>query len=90
MLDWFVGLLRLLQRHNRGGCTEVDDAFKASGLAYDVAQTVHAVDVVKVVRHVIKFKIGAAWQVVQLLHWQAFKVCEVVFIKHMYVFRCVV
>ena len=66
MLDWFVRLLRLLQRHNRGGCAEVDDAFKASGLAYDMAQAVHAVDVVKEVRHAIKFKIGVAWQVVQL------------------------
>ena len=64
MLDWFVGLLRFLQRHNRGACTEVDDAFKASGLAYDVTQAVHAVDVVEVVGHVIKFKIAEAWQVV--------------------------
>lgn len=90
MLDWFVGLLTLLQGHNRGGCTEVDDAFKASGLAYDVTQAVHAVDVIEVVGHVIKFKIAAARQVVQLLHWQALKVCEVVFIKHVCVFRCVV
>ena len=73
-------LLRCFQGHNRCTCTEVYDAFKASGLAYDDAQAVHAINVIKEVRNVIKFKIAAAWQVVQLLHWQAFEVCEVVFI----------
>ena len=66
MLDWFVGLLRLLQRHNRGGCTEVDDGIKACVLAYCAAEAIHAINVVEVVGYAIKFKIGVAWQVVQL------------------------
>lgn len=78
MLDWFVRLFWCFQGHNRCGCTEMYDAFKASGNAD--AQAVHAIDVIEVVGHVIKFKIAFAGQVVQLLHWQAFKVCEVVFI----------
>ena len=80
-------LLRCFQGHNRCACTEMYDAFKASGVAYDVTQAVHAIDVIEVVGHVIKFKIAFAGQVVQLVYRQAFKVCEVVFIQHVCVFH---
>lgn len=87
MLDWFVGLLTFPQWHYGGGCTEVDDALKLSGLAYGDAQAVHAINMIEIVGHVVEFKIAFAGQVVQLLHWQAFKVCEVVFIQHVCVFH---